>query len=199
MDGNDQVVCISFADDVVLVASTPRKLQRMYLELHARLAEFGLSLNLGKCSWSHNGVDDEEAVIVDRARCFLGELTDYLEEEGVRMESAALASAWHIEKGRAARRGVEQYVHKCGAHQTAGWKRSSANSSGGVQPGKEHYVEKKRFLAISLGVWGETFAYQHVFVAMPRSSGRARWWQQQRLRRDSRREWRSEHSVGWPS
>ncbi|CAK0891172.1 unnamed protein product [Prorocentrum cordatum] len=40
----------------------------------------------------------EEAIMVDRARSFLGEFADYLEQEGVRLDSAALASPWHIGK-----------------------------------------------------------------------------------------------------
>ncbi|CAK0815738.1 unnamed protein product [Prorocentrum cordatum] len=40
----------------------------------------------------------EEAIVVDRARSFLGEFADYLEQEGVRLDSAALASPWHIGK-----------------------------------------------------------------------------------------------------
>ncbi|CAK0841114.1 unnamed protein product [Prorocentrum cordatum] len=40
----------------------------------------------------------EEATMVDRARSFLGEFADYLEQEGVRLDSAALASPWHIGK-----------------------------------------------------------------------------------------------------
>ena len=48
--------------------------------------------------WTAWAGQPEEAVIVDRARSFLGDFADYLEEEGVRLESAALASAWHIGK-----------------------------------------------------------------------------------------------------
>ncbi|CAK0817009.1 unnamed protein product [Prorocentrum cordatum] len=40
----------------------------------------------------------EEAIMVGRARSFLGEFADYLEQEGVRLGSAALASPWHIGK-----------------------------------------------------------------------------------------------------
>ncbi|CAK0789613.1 unnamed protein product [Prorocentrum cordatum] len=40
----------------------------------------------------------EEAIMMDRARSFLGEFADYLEQEGVRLDSAALASPWHIGK-----------------------------------------------------------------------------------------------------
>ncbi|CAK0903623.1 unnamed protein product, partial [Prorocentrum cordatum] len=40
----------------------------------------------------------EEAIMVGRARSFLGEFADYLEQEGVRLDSAALASPWHIGK-----------------------------------------------------------------------------------------------------
>ncbi|CAK0838030.1 unnamed protein product [Prorocentrum cordatum] len=40
----------------------------------------------------------EEAIMVDRARPFLGEFADYPEQEGVRLDSAALASPWHIGK-----------------------------------------------------------------------------------------------------
>ncbi|CAK0848557.1 unnamed protein product, partial [Prorocentrum cordatum] len=40
----------------------------------------------------------EEAIMVDRALSFLGEFADYLEQEGVRLDSAALASPWHIGK-----------------------------------------------------------------------------------------------------
>ncbi|CAK0904737.1 unnamed protein product [Prorocentrum cordatum] len=40
----------------------------------------------------------EEAIMVDRAQSFLGEFADYLEQEGVRLDSAALASPWHIGK-----------------------------------------------------------------------------------------------------
>ena len=58
--------------------------------------------------WTSWAGQPEEAVIVDRARCFLGEFADYLEEEGVRLESAALASAWHIGK-------VERHDGVCGA------------------------------------------------------------------------------------
>ena len=37
-------------------------------------------------------------MIVDRARSFLGEFADYLEENGVRLDNAALASPWHVGK-----------------------------------------------------------------------------------------------------
>ena len=40
----------------------------------------------------------EEAVMVDRSRSFLKDFAEYLEEEGMRMDSAALASPWHIGK-----------------------------------------------------------------------------------------------------
>ncbi|CAK0827114.1 unnamed protein product [Prorocentrum cordatum] len=40
----------------------------------------------------------EEAIMVDRAWSFLGEFADYLEQEGVRLDSAALASPSHIGK-----------------------------------------------------------------------------------------------------
>ena len=48
--------------------------------------------------WTSWAGQPEEAVMDDRARNFLGEFADYLEEEGVRLESAALASARHIGK-----------------------------------------------------------------------------------------------------
>ena len=40
----------------------------------------------------------EDAVIVDRARCFLAEFADYLEKEEVHLESAASANVRHIRK-----------------------------------------------------------------------------------------------------
>eukprot|EP00975_Prorocentrum_lima_P038403 8072354-Prorocentrum_lima.AAC.1 len=36
--------------------------------------------------------------MVDCARSFLGAFSDYLEQEGVRLDLAALASPWHIGK-----------------------------------------------------------------------------------------------------
>ena len=40
----------------------------------------------------------EEAIIVDRARGFMGEFAVYLEQDGVRLDFAALASVWHVGK-----------------------------------------------------------------------------------------------------
>ena len=48
--------------------------------------------------WTAWAGPPEEAVIVDRARSFLGDFADYLEENGVRLDSAALASPWHVGK-----------------------------------------------------------------------------------------------------
>ncbi|CAK0828997.1 unnamed protein product, partial [Prorocentrum cordatum] len=51
-----------------------------------------------KLCWVSWAGQPEEAIMVDRARSFLGEFADYLEQEGVRLDSAALASPWHIGK-----------------------------------------------------------------------------------------------------
>ncbi len=61
--------------------------------------------------WTAFAGQPGKAVIVGRACSFLGEFADYSEEEGARLESAALASPWHI--GKVERRdGVWQSVFK---------------------------------------------------------------------------------------
>ena len=64
--------------------------------------------NISKRTMGREG--REQAVIVDRARNPLDVLTDYLEEEGVRLENSALPSAWHIGKTGWS---LEQHAHPC--------------------------------------------------------------------------------------